>query len=157
MKRPYEVYKLYKTLQKKYLKREIERYRRVCPGNCRYNEVVEFKDRGVKIPMCTLGNHEMGNGIEMDSTKLMICSQDQQARDCNAYSPLFQGAEAVMRKIKEETSDPHTKRAKYPELSLLENVMGSTLHEFRSKRPGIITKLLFWIIETLEKVIKFVN
>jgi hypothetical protein len=150
MKAPYEIYKKYRKAQKKYLKQETEAATKVCPANCSYNCKVDFPDRNMSIRMCTLGqNHDT-----LDPTKLLICNKDKQAEECNAYIPIYKEEEDIFKIIRDKSSNPVEKMKNYPDLVMLEWVMGNDLHNISEyDKAGALTRFLFWLKEKIENLI----
>jgi len=157
MKKPYLVYKKYRATQKAILNSELEKSKVVCPGNCKFNQEVFFQERNVTIPMCTWGQFD--NGKEVDTDKLVICSSNKQARECNTYSSRFPDEESVAMSIREKAINPEDKRKNYPELSVLEWVMDNDLHELKasSRKVGFLSRTLLWYINKLEDLLKKLN
>lgn len=152
MRRPYEIYNRFKRAQKKYLQAESESAFKVCPKNCCYNREVFFADRNLHLRMCALGQDKGQNNGELDPSKLLICTSVSQAEECNAYAPRYKTEEDVVALVKEKAATPESKVKNFPELVILEWVMGNDLHSLKAARSGPLTRLIFWLVDKLETV-----
>ena len=151
MRKPYEVYKKYKELQKSHFNRERAEACERCPTNCRYNRKIHLSDRNIDLQLCSLGQGV--NSGELDPSLLLVCSAKRQALECNAYSPKHQTPEDIVALIQLKAQDPQTRRESYPELVLLEWVMNNQLHELQQQeKKGIIHRVIFWAITKLESI-----
>jgi hypothetical protein len=150
MRKPYEIYSKYRSLQKKYLERDILEKIKMCHTNCKYNATVELS--GAPVKMCMFGQHTPSEGMALDVSKLIVCSTDHQALQCNAYVPKFPHRIDAENKLKEELSDPRVKRERYPDIVALEWVMDNELHQLKKNPPSWKHRVVFWLINKLENM-----
>lgn len=160
MRRPYEVYKKRNELIKKALTASIQEKLRVCPKNCRYNQMVKLDDSGLRLSMCMYGQHDPDSGAPLDVSKLIVCNSVKQARECNARIPRYPNEEAASAAITEELKDPVARRVRYADIVALEWVMDNDLHELIGKDPSLRTRFLMYLVGVLERLVRqpmFVN
>ena len=150
MRKPYDVYSKYKYLQKKYLESAVQA--KICKRhtNCRYNTTVQVG--GMSVKMCMFGQHTPDAGQPLDQSKLIICSTDLQAVECNAYVAIYPTRADAENKLREELLDPQVKRDRYPDVVALEWVMDNELHQISKKPPTLKLRVIFWLIAKLEGI-----
>jgi len=155
MKRPYLIHKKYTGLLRAAFNTEIEAAKVKCPGNCKYNQEVFFEERNISISMCSWGQFDQDSKVQTD--KLLICSTNKQARECNTFSPVLSDESDVRAHIKSKNVTPESKRENYPEISILEWVMENDLHKLKEAKLGFTSRIVLSLINKLENLLKYLN
>lgn len=154
MRRPYEIYKKYRQVQKRHLAVEIKERTAVCPGNCVHNQVCHFNDARADVPLCMYGQVA---GEAPQVAKLVVCNKVDKARSCPYYTAKYPSEASVIEAMGEELKDPEVRSKRYPDVEALRWVMEKDLHAFRQLPPNIWVKFLFRVIVLLEAIIKRTN
>lgn len=156
MKRPFDVHKKKKELLRVKLRRELEDRTRVCPQNCRYNQLVTLGG-GAKVSLCTFGQHDPDDGQPVDVPKLLVCSTNRQARECNARIPKYLTEEEAIESIKSDLNSRDYLIKNHPDVVALDWVMDNELHELQANPPGIRVKLLLALARFFEDLSKKIS
>lgn len=152
MRRPYEVYTKYKDLLNKHLQKDVDALQQCCPENCKYNCKTQLGNISVRV--CMFGQHPPDKGAPIDVPKLLVCETRSQAVTCNAFVNNFKSEAEIRGHLKEVLADPRKRREKYPDVLALEWVMDNELHEAKQGKPSLKHKLVFWLVEKLEKLLR---
>lgn len=157
MRRPYEIWKKYRQLQKKCFEHELKMRTARCPGNCTFNQVLYFNEARADVQLCTYGQHKPGEGEKIDAAKLVVCSKVAQAVACPYYCARYKDKQAVASAMAEEMKDPEARRKKFPDVEALRWVIEQDLYAFRQFPPNVWTKVAFRLIVWLEMLVKKLN
>ena len=156
MRRPYEILKKSKQIQKQYAAEEFRSKLSVCPENCSHNKEILLSDGKTPVRVCTMPNPMTHHGVNLrDDGRLLTCQKVSQASQCSTYAPRFSSQTDVIAFLSAE--DPFTRRRKYPDAFALNWVLDEDLHGLRSYSPNVVTRFLFSAISLLEVVIRRLN
>jgi len=153
MRHPYEIFRKYKYLMKKEITEEIDRRLKVSHINCVHNKKLDLGPRG-QTYLCTFGQN-LQSSLEVGN--LIVCDGCEQAKQCNAYTPMYLNREAAASALAEELKDPKVKMERYPDLIALEWVMDNELHELREKPPTRKHRVIRKVIQWAESVVLFLE
>ena len=156
MRRPYEILKKAKSIQKQYAEEEFRRKLSVCPENCGHNKELLLSDGKTSVRVCTTPHPMTTAGIPLRGDgRLLTCQKISQASQCSSYSPRFSSQQEVIAFLSAE--DPFTRRRKYPDAFALNWVLDEDMHGLRSYSPDVLTRFLFSVISLLEAAIRRLN
>ena len=151
MRRPYEIYSKYKEILNKRLKKNVLEMTKVCPENCRHNKLISIAGHSTPIRICTF---KVDTCADITSVSIIVCDKTQQAEECTAFDPNYRSREEAQEYLKKELEDVFKRREKYPEVVALEWVMDNELHDLRQKKPTRKHRLIFWLVDKLENMLR---
>lgn len=144
MRRPYSIRQKFKHLQRKYLADEFAKLTAVHPRNCVHNkEVTIGPDRCVRL--CSHGTELFGG----DSKRGHVCERIDKATMCPMYQPRVRTMEDAARHLLNETPTEEHRRRKWPDIVILEWVLGDDAHNTRED-PGLIAKFFIYLSDMFE-------
>ena len=129
MRRPHDIRKKLKQLQRDRIRKEIDSRLRVCPKNCKFNQMMKLGDDKIRVSICTFGQHPPDAGQPIDISKIILCNSVKQAEDCNARIPRYRDEEEARVALEAELRNPKTKMDKFPEIVAMEWVLDDELHQ----------------------------
>lgn len=157
MKSPGVIYRQYRKLYRKILYKKCQDASKKAHENCVYGKGLLINSKAEsqqKIKLCTYGCVNIKD-IEKGNLNLDLLDICTNPIECNAFVCKMR-KEDVESELKTELQDPNVKYKKYQELAAYEWVLDKSLSDAQ-KNPGIFGRLLVWMINLLENILKLVT